>query len=216
MVATTRSNGGLASVVIPCFNQLEFTRQCLAALVRHTRPPWELVVVDNGSTDGTADYLRGVRDAASVHVEVITNPDNRGFPAAANQGLRAARGDHLVLLNNDVVPTDAWLDQLVALTRVDPAIGLVGPMTNFAAPPQLVEHVPYADLDAMHRFAARWRADHRGQWSTAPKLSGSCLLLKRAVLARKSLRGHSEICGGSGGSGKSAAICQTPLTRVRG
>jgi hypothetical protein len=61
MVATTRSPGGLASVVIPCFNQLEFTRHCLAALVRHTRPPWELVVVDNGSTDGTADYLRGVR-----------------------------------------------------------------------------------------------------------------------------------------------------------
>ena len=45
--------GGLASIVIPCWNQLEFTRQCIAALLQHTRSPWELIVVDNGSNDGT-------------------------------------------------------------------------------------------------------------------------------------------------------------------
>jgi glycosyltransferase involved in cell wall biosynthesis len=107
--------GGLASIIVPCWNQLEFTRQCIAALVRHTRRPWELIVVDNGSTDGTAEYVRGVQDAAAVPVTVIANRENRGFPAAINQGLAAARGDYLVLLNNDVVVTDAWLDQLIAL-----------------------------------------------------------------------------------------------------
>ena len=108
---------GLASVIMPCWNQLEFTRQCVAALVRHTRPPWELVVVDNGSTDGTTEYLAGVQDAAGVAVTVIRNGSNRGFPAAVNQGLKRARGEYLVLLNNDVVVTDGWLDQLTALTR---------------------------------------------------------------------------------------------------
>jgi len=185
--------GRLASVIVPCFDQLEFTRLCVPALFRQTRRPWELIVVDNGSADGTAQYLAGVRDAAPVRVEVITNPSNRGFPAACNQGLRAARGDYLVLLNNDAVVTHDWLDQLAALAESDPKVGLTGPVSNYAAPPQLVEQVPYADLEAMDRFAAHWGEAHRGQWFAASKLSGFCLLLKRSVL--EALGGFDERFG---------------------
>src|ERR1700738_519235 len=88
----------LASVIVPCFDQIEFTRGCVASLHRHCRSPWELIAVDNGSHDGTADYLAGVRDASPHRVEIVTNPENRGFPAACNQGLARARGDYLVLL----------------------------------------------------------------------------------------------------------------------
>ena len=77
----------LASIIVPCFNQLEFTRHCLRALFRNTRPPWELIVIDNGSRDGTGAYLAGVQDASPVPVTVIANAANRGFPAAVNQGL---------------------------------------------------------------------------------------------------------------------------------
>ena len=59
--------------------------------------------------------------------------------------------------------------------------GLVGPMSNYATPPQLVEDVPYGDLDRMQTFARRWRDDHRGKWFTVPKLSGFCVLMTRAV-----------------------------------
>jgi glycosyltransferase involved in cell wall biosynthesis len=179
--------GGLASIIVPCFSQRGFTQLCLKALYRHTRNPWELIVVDNGSTDDTAGYLAGVQDISPVPVTVIANTTNRGFPAAINQGLQAARGDYLVLLNNDAVVTDGWLEQLIALAsapvglngedaggsverRTEPislpgpggpvptqGIGLVGPMSNYAAPPQLVEDVPYRDLDQMHAFARRWR-----------------------------------------------------------
>ena len=197
------------------------------------RPNWELIVINNGSTDGTGDYLAGVQDVSPVPVTVIANTTNRGFPAAINQGLQYARGEHLVLLNNDVVVTDGWLDQLRALTLVDidgadasrsipkskskdrnysvsrpkrwrgnvtvihllpddesaeeratqenGKVGLVGPMSNYAAPPQLVENVPYHDLDDMKHFARQWREEHRGKWFTVPKLSGFCLLMKRAV-----------------------------------
>jgi glycosyltransferase involved in cell wall biosynthesis len=225
--------GGLASVIVPCWNQLEFTRKCVAALMRQTGPNWELLVVDNGSDDGTADYLSGVQDASPVPVTVISNATNRGFPAAINQGLQYARGEYLVLLNNDVVVTEGWLGQLIGLadikvekkheipssksemvagdggpvesrpysgrniTGIDLAradqgenfddgsssasIGLVGAMSNYAAPPQLVEEVIYRDLDEMKVFARRWRDEHRGEWFTVPKLSGFCLLMKRAV-----------------------------------
>ncbi len=238
------AGSGVASVIVPCWNQLEFTRECLRALFRHTTPAWELIVVDNGSTDGTGEFLAGVQAGGRVPVTVIHNARNRGFPAAINQGLRAARGQYLVLLNNDAVVTEGWLEHLVALTRavVEPAglsgsraphtsagvtpippeggtpagrddsgvgvpasagpgtpippeggtpavsraafareIGLVGPMSNYASPPQLVEGVPYRDLDEMHAFAGRWRAEHRGRWFTVAKLSGFCLLMTRAV-----------------------------------
>jgi len=197
------AHDGLASIIIPCWNQLEYTRFCLPALVRHTRPPWELIVIDNGSTDGTGLYLAGVQDVAPVRVTVVSNARNLGFPSAINQGLKAARGEYLVLLNNDAVVTDGWLNQLIALAEMDSdvttkhtkdtkgekgrgdregmRIGMAGPMSNYASPPQLVENVPYANLKEMHAFARRWRDEHRGQWFTAGKLSGFCLLLKRAV-----------------------------------
>ena len=55
---------GLASVIIPCWNQLEFTRKCVSALMRQTGPNWELIVIDNGSTDGTGTYPAGVQDTS--------------------------------------------------------------------------------------------------------------------------------------------------------
>jgi glycosyltransferase involved in cell wall biosynthesis len=169
-------------VIVLCFDRLEFTRHCTTALARHTRPPRELIAVDDGSTDGTADYLAGVHDAAPFGVRVVTNEESRGFAAACNQGIAAARGDYVVLLDAGCVVTDGWVDQLVALADSDPAIGMTGPMSNRAAPPQRVADVPYADLESMHRFAGRWRTEHRGQWFTPSRLSGPCALLKRAVL----------------------------------
>jgi len=67
-----------------------------------------LVFVDNGSTDGTVEYLRGVRNA-----RLIANADHRGFPAAVNQGIAIAQGDQLLLLNNDVVVATGWLRRLL-------------------------------------------------------------------------------------------------------
>src|SRR5271156_2262708 len=114
---STNAIRDLASIIVPCWNQVEFTQQCLSALRRHTREPWELIVIDNGSTDTTATYLAGVRDMTTVPVTVVTNAKNVGFPAAINQGLQIARGEYLVMLNNDVVVTDGWLDQLIALVN---------------------------------------------------------------------------------------------------
>ena len=79
--------GGLTSIIVPCCNQRTFTRLCLQALFRHTRPAWELIVVDNGSTDGTAAYLDGVRDAATCRSPSSPTRENLGFPRAINQGL---------------------------------------------------------------------------------------------------------------------------------
>src|SRR5579883_3442320 len=95
-------------VVIPVFNQLAFTRQCLESLQRHTVLAVRVIVVDNGSTDGTAEYLRGCS-----HIKLIRNSENLGCAAAWNQGVKAAVAQWVVILNNDVVLTPGWLEGLL-------------------------------------------------------------------------------------------------------
>jgi GT2 family glycosyltransferase/predicted Zn-dependent protease len=177
------SGDELASVVILCCNELEYTRLCLESVLRHTRPPYELILVDNGSTDGTPVYLVEVRARPGPErVAVIRNESNRGFPAGCNQGLAAARGRYLVLLNNDTVVTEGWLDGLVAwVVRDWPHVGLVGAVTNYTAAPQQVE-AGYADLGGLEEFAARRRAAFAGQALRYPRLTGFCLLARREVL----------------------------------
>jgi GT2 family glycosyltransferase len=195
---------GLVSVLVPCCGQLEYTKLCVPSLLRHTAPPYELVFLDIGSLDGTAEYLAGVAAAAPVRVELVRTATDLGIPAACQEALARARGEFLVLLNNDTLMTADWLKYLVGLAGLDPSIALVGPMSNYAALPQLVEMVPYRlgpkkglrpsadgiiadrviDVDAVDRFARDWREQHRGQWMEVDRLGGFCLLIKREVLIR--------------------------------
>src|SRR5581483_8040473 len=158
--AAPPAGDALASVMILCCNQLPYTRQCLQSVLAHTRAPYELILVDNGSSDGTAAYLAEVEARSGpARVAVIRNETNRGFAAGCNQGLAAARGDYLVLLNNDTVVTAGWLDGLVGWSLTDwPHVGMVGPVTSFAAPPQQVP-VEYRTPRELQAFAARRRSE---------------------------------------------------------
>lgn len=117
------------SIIIPVFNRAELTEQCLVNLADVTRgATFEVVLVDNGSTDGTAALLASL----GGDVQAITNHENRGFAAACNQGARAARGRHLVFLNNDTIPLDGWLEPLLAELDADPRVAAVGSKLLFA------------------------------------------------------------------------------------
>jgi GT2 family glycosyltransferase len=91
-------------------------------------PPYELIVVDNGSRDGSRSYLRTL-ERRFANVRVLLNGANDGFPAACNQALAAARGDVFVLLNSDTIVPPGWLGRLVDAAS-DPSVGLAGPVTN--------------------------------------------------------------------------------------
>ncbi len=206
---------GLVSVLVPCVGQLEYTRLLVPGLLRHTRPPFELIFLDIGSLDGTAEYLAGVAAAAGsqLRIEVVRTPTDLGVGQAVGQALSLARGEFLVLLNNDCVVPEGWLDQLLALAAPQPTIGLVGPMSNYAVPPQLVENVPYrvgpkkgagaaagdflVDVSAVQRFAREVYERHRGKWVQAERLGGFCVLVKRQVLKKieqtSSLREWSDL-----------------------
>src|SRR5437879_5335372 len=137
---------GLVSLLIPCCGMLEYTKLCLPSLLRCTREPFELIFLDIGSLDGTAEYLAGLRDGLArqgTRVDVCRAGTDLEISTAVHDALQKARGEFVCLLNNDTVVTPHWLDALTGLANVSEAHGLVGPMSNYAAAPQLVETVPY-------------------------------------------------------------------------
>ena len=173
----------VASIIILAHNQLEHTRLCLDSIRAHTPLPHELILVDNASTDGTAEYFKTCAEQQR-NVVVITNRKNLGFAGGNNQGLAVAQGDCVVLLNNDTVVTEGWLEKMLAALQRHPDIGIVGPMSNYVAGPQLVNDVSYKNLEVMPAFAAEWSRTRAGQAQEIGRVVGFCLLARRSVIER--------------------------------
>jgi len=111
------------SIIIPVFNKLELTQQCLMHLAEVTTGiSYEVVIVDNYSTDGTCEFL----ETLGGDVQIIRNDTNLGFAKGCNQGARAARGRHLVFLNNDTIPKSGWLDPLIEEVTSHADVAVVG------------------------------------------------------------------------------------------
>lgn len=107
------------SVVIPTWNGADILGIALRSLERQTIRDFEVVVVDNGSTDATADLLR----RQHPDVRYVRFEENRGFAAAVNAGIRAARGGILVLMNNDTEADPDWLEALGSALDANPDVG---------------------------------------------------------------------------------------------
>jgi GT2 family glycosyltransferase len=167
------------SIVIVTFDNLVYTRLCLESLLANTDySSYEVIVVDNGSTDGTADYLHRL-ELHHPHVRVVYNDRNRGFAAANNQGLALAAGDVLVLLNNDTIIPYGWLARLVRHLE-SPAIGLIGPVTNRTCNEAQID-VPYQTYGAFVQFARNYMATHDGECFAIRMLAMFCAAIRRDV-----------------------------------
>jgi GT2 family glycosyltransferase len=164
------------SIVIPSYNQLQLLRNCINSIIEHTEVPYEIIVVDNASTDGTSAYLRKLGGL----VRFRTMDTNRGFAGAINMGMMMAKGRKILLLNNDTLATAYWLSNMLACLNSDPAIGMVGPVTNFISGDQQIP-VPYSDVREMQAFARRHNRRDSSKWTLTDRLVGYCLLFHREV-----------------------------------
>lgn len=109
------------SIIVPVFNRLAYTRDCLHGIMEFTPAMYEVIVVDNGSTDGSGDWLAGVPG-----LRLLRNETNHGFARACNAGAAIARGEWLLFLNNDTIPQPGWLTAMIAAAERDPRIAIVG------------------------------------------------------------------------------------------
>lgn len=167
------------SIIIPVFNRVELTRQCLEALYR-TVPPGlaEIIVVDNGSTDGAPDFLSG--EARAGRIVFIRAGRNLGFARACNLGAAKAGGKYLLFLNNDTIPTPGWLEAMLEAAAL-PNVGVVG--AKLLYPDGTVQHAGIVFLrgrpEHIHRGAPADAAACGGRRRDFDMVTGACLLIPK-------------------------------------
>jgi len=151
----------------------------LESLFKYTsyiKTPFEIIICENGSTDGTVQYLKGLQDAGKI--KVIYNKDNLGFPKGNNQIAEIAQGEYLCLLNNDTVLTEGWLEKLVRCIKSDPTLAVVGPYTNHTSGVnQSPIPVPYHNDEELQKFARTYAQEER----YTDFLVFFCVLIKKSV-----------------------------------
>jgi len=182
---------GKTSIVILAHNQVEYTRKCLDSILRCTNSPYEIVIVDNGSTDGTDEYLSEFKAEWETKpgdfckaVKLVRHDLNLGYAGGNNSGIAVSEGAYVCLMNNDIVVTPGWLDRLTRFAEWDPRIGIVGPVSNHVSGQQLAEKVSY-NQDTLHKleeFAADWARTCDQPYEEALRLVGFCMLIKRVVI----------------------------------
>ncbi len=192
---TTASNDALPQhtetidIIVCVHNALEDVQRCLSSIFARTSPPYHLILVDDGSDEDTAAYLR--KTAETQAAILIRNDTARGYTCAANQGMRKAKGTALVLLNSDTIVTTGWLDRMIRCASSSPKICAVGPLSNTASwqsiPELLLENGDWHDnplpdgvsTEDMARILARSVIP---TYPRLPFLNGFCMLIKRRAL----------------------------------
>ena len=137
------------SAIIPTYNRADLVQSIVTNLRAQTRPPGQIIVVDNGSEDATQILAR------ELGVDLVVFPENRGFAAAVNEGVRQATGDWLLIVNNDVLLEPAWLECLLAAAQHEDAAFATG---------KLLQKDNLATLDGswdlVSRAAYAWRCGY--------------------------------------------------------
>lgn len=165
-----------ASIIMAVYNQLNYTKLCAQSIQRYTDMPYELIIIDNGSRDGTGEFLK------SLHASVITNAENRGCAIAWNQGIKSAKGDYLCILNNDTVVTEGWLSRLISLMEKG----------NYSVvSPAITEGPLYYDLEAYALDFTRACRNLIRKGANA-----CCMLIRRETFERVGLFDEQFIYGG--------------------
>jgi GT2 family glycosyltransferase len=171
------------SIVILTYNSMKTIGDCMKSVVTTMGPEDEIIVVDNGSVDGTIEFLKQIK-GASPKIQVILNQANLGFSAGSNVGLKAGKGEFLVLLNPDTIVTTGWLHRMKRQFSHG-RIGAVGPVIDTVAGHQKPElHVPEGLAGSFnYEGIARVLADaNDGNGQTTKLLIGCCMMLRRQVL----------------------------------
>jgi len=181
----------IVSIIIPVYNALQYTRACLErlrTLHESESVPYEIIVVNDGSHDGTAEFLK----EQEPFIRTVHNPTNLGFAAACNRGADLARGPYLLFLNNDTLPEPGWLEALVAEVDRDPRVGVAG--ARLLYPDGRIQHAGIMFTPQglpFHRYRGVPGDDPRVMETVAlPAVTGACMLVRQDLFMR--LEGFDE------------------------
>jgi GT2 family glycosyltransferase len=171
------------SVVIVNWNGREYLRACLNSLEKQTYRDFEVVVADNGSTDGSLEMLKSA--SFDLPLKVVENGRNLGFCAANNRGFAASRSRLVAMLNNDAEPEPGWLAALVGCLESRPDVGMAAGKILVWEDPRRIDKVGHLIYpDGQNRGRGSGEID-RGQYDRLEECSwpdGCAAMFRRQVI----------------------------------
>lgn len=170
-------NYGLTSIIMPVHDNIALTMHAVLSIRKHTRVPYEIILVDNGSTDETRHW------AEAQGLTLICMGENTNYAKACNKGAEAANGEYLLFLNNDVLVSPGWLRRMLDALNSAKEIGIVGPRTNYAKGAQQLRQ-GYASVAELSAWAWEWSKLRRGERFETNFISGFCMLMRRDLFKR--------------------------------
>jgi GT2 family glycosyltransferase len=191
------------SIVILNYNTRDFLLPCLKGIIEHTRDlDYEIIIVDNASTDGSADYVSQKLIPRFSQIKLVAAKANRGYAAGNNLGILTASGQYLVIMNPDIVIRDNALKKMVDFMQAHPAVGMAGP--RLSSPDGALQYFCYRFPTPLVLFYRRlplyqWRFARRAvrqylmaDWNHRANrpvdwLQGSCLIVRRASVDKVGL-----------------------------
>lgn len=156
-------------IIIPVWNQLEATKECVEAIRKSTDYPYRLIIIDNGSEVETKSYLEGLKKLIGPDTVIICNEKNLGYVKAVNQALRVSDAPYICIMNNDTVPGTGWLGKLVSFAERHGGIGLMNPLCS-------------GHLDKTIDEYAEEVAANGDRYMEMNQCFGFCTLIKREVV----------------------------------
>ena len=169
------------SIIIQGFNRLEKTRRCVESVLKYTRTvDYELILIDNGSTDGTLRYFKSVSHQKKRIIHITKNV-GAAYPSTVLSLIDM--GKFICIINNDLIVTTRWLENLLVCMKSDSRIGMVTPVSNNVSSFQNVEF-PYSSYEEMQKKAARLNQSDPRKWEDRLRLiTIGTLYRKEALLA---------------------------------
>ncbi len=162
-------------LILLSWNNLAILKRCVGSLMRCTGVPSRLIIVDNGSTEeGLREYLSSLKDGPNVRLEVIFSSTNEGFSRGMNKGMERSSAPYVCLLNNDLILTEGWLEEMIKVAVSGPSIGIVNPSSNNFG-------LRFGKDTTLEEFA-RGFGRHSGEWVEMNACVGFCMLIKRGVI----------------------------------
>jgi len=171
------------SVITITYNNLDYNKAFLDSILTKTAyANYEVIIVDNLSTDGTREWLQEVKELNDPRIKVILNDKNSGFAGGNNIGIRAADGDYILLLNNDTLVTRGWMTAMVKHAENDPEVGMVGAVTNSIGNEAMVP-CKYTNMEELDWFSYRYTRKHINErYEDVRMLAMFAVLFSRKVL----------------------------------
>lgn len=168
----------IITILVVAYNRLEKTRRCVESILKYTKGiDYELLLLDNGSDDGTLEYFQSVPYEKTT---VWTISNNVGLSYAFSLAMRYFHTEYFVSVSNDVYVTENWLKNLLCCMQSDPEIGVVCPVSSHVSNCQEVDlHVK--DFDDMQRKAAQFNRSDPRKWQERMRIITIILMVKRAV-----------------------------------